>query len=504
MSIRYAVTHCEHMCAVVVSVGVGVSFTSMSAVALMQDHLKKFLLGLRVDLQAGFCVGSMERHLHRLVQNVFKLDQSGQQEVVALMPAWVDEFNSLNGGANGRATLHTQVNPRNPGQPELHAITVVFEVRPTAFVWAMVPVAPQLTMPMPMQPSVRAFLDCSVRVLDVDAAFLEKSRKDLRYFLIEGHNSNNQIYPLAFHLGFRESTNSYVDFFTNVLDYSDELRAAIDSLDTRINGDRHSGLRAAIERCLTHGAQIFYNDVVHLLRNVRANTRVKRSSNRSINARQKEVGDGVYQKVDAFVWELSRCTNHALQEEIFGRLRVVSPECWTYLYHNSDKQWWIPAYFDRVILDGGHVTSNGAEQENGEPLTSLCAPAMLALRDTQWLVGVGQPVARHCSSVECLCLVSGEVMHTTHTASSLLVFCCADMLNAMVELVDRTIGKFLMAATDRLREDPPHLLTEHANSLCKAQWQQSLTLAVTGDYCGNSLAAVSVCDAIHQPTLPRC
>lgn len=95
-------------------------------------------------------------------------------------------------------------------------------------------------------------------------------------------------------------------------------------------------------------------------------------------------------------------------------------------------------------------------------------------------------------------------MHTTHTASSLLVFCCADMLNAMVELVDRTIGKFLMAATDRLREDPPHLLTEHANSLCKAQWQQSLTLAVTGDYCGNSLAAVSVCDAIHQPTLPRC
>ena len=54
-------------------------------------------------------------------------------------------------------------------------------------------------------PAVRAFVRCSFRVLDVDAAHPNKTRKDLRYICVVMHTTNDKRLCLCFHLGSRDS-----------------------------------------------------------------------------------------------------------------------------------------------------------------------------------------------------------------------------------------------------------------------------------------------------------
>ena len=73
----------------------------------------------------------------------------------------------------------------------------------------------------------------------------------------------------------------------------------------RINGDRHSGLRGAVEATMKNGADILYNDLVHLKHNV--HTRVV-----LCNTKQR--------LADAFIDELA-CADTTVQvDEIFGRV----------------------------------------------------------------------------------------------------------------------------------------------------------------------------------------
>jgi hypothetical protein len=192
---------------------------------------------------------TVTRLIRRLCKRVFGSDEPGMADHLSKLESWVDSFNTVNDGANGRATLHTPFDPET-GSKVFHSLTIVFDV------------------------SVAAFMGCAARVLDVDAAHLSHTRSDLRYQLVEMHTANNKIVPLAFHLCFGESEATYSDMWTHILAYSDGLHRRIDSLDTRINGDRHCGLRNAIENLLEHGEFILHSDPVHLKRNVRTNVRM--------------------------------------------------------------------------------------------------------------------------------------------------------------------------------------------------------------------------------------
>ena len=95
----------------------------------------------------------------------------------------------------------------------------------------------------------------TMRTLDIDAAFLENSRTDLRYIIVEMHTCNNTIVPLCFHLCFGENTPSYEDMWDCLLSYNTGhgcLRDLIDNPSTRLNGDRNSSLRAAVESIDPH------------------------------------------------------------------------------------------------------------------------------------------------------------------------------------------------------------------------------------------------------------
>ena len=61
----------------------------------------------------------------------------------------------------------------------------------------------------------------------------------------------------------------------NVSSNGDSLRDRIDSPETRLNGDRFSGLRNAVESVMVHGGDILHNDLVHLKRNCRQHFKAK-------------------------------------------------------------------------------------------------------------------------------------------------------------------------------------------------------------------------------------
>jgi hypothetical protein len=96
-----------------------------------------------------------------------------------------------------------------------------------------------------------------------------KGRSDKNYIILEGITSTSTIFPLAFGFCFGESERTYNQFWDDVLGYSDTLKSAIDNVNTRINADRHQGIRNSCDKKLQHGAKILHNDPVHLKRNVR-------------------------------------------------------------------------------------------------------------------------------------------------------------------------------------------------------------------------------------------
>jgi hypothetical protein len=165
--------------------------------------------------------------------------------------------------------------------------------------------------------SVTLFLHCSFRVLSLDAAFKYTGRKDLNYIILEGITAGNVIFPLGFGLCFGETEPNYAVFLNDVLSYSDTLRASIDNVDSRINGDRHGGLRNAVERTLQHGAEILHNDLVHLQRNVHRNCHFP-DRKTQVNANQ-------------LLSELLHCNDMADLDTLWQAIRVFSPAMCTYL-----------------------------------------------------------------------------------------------------------------------------------------------------------------------------
>jgi hypothetical protein len=264
--------------------------------------------------------------LKNLLDIVFGSSNVGRAAQVQLLPAWAEAFNSVNGGRNGRAQVHADADP-NGGHDRLRYVNVVFGA------------------------AARAFGKCTFRVLDIDAAHLNKTRKDLRYIVVAMHTTNNKILPLCFHLCFGETTLAYEDMLHCLLSYNEGpgcLRDLIDSKLTRINGDRHCGLRAAIERRLQHGNVILHTDIVHLMRNVHDNVRLPKTSIASANA---------------LIKELASTQNHADLDTIWERISVFNSKLHDYLLNKSDPRFWIAAYFDPVF-DACKWTSNGAEIMN--------------------------------------------------------------------------------------------------------------------------------------------
>lgn len=80
---------------------------------------------------------------------------------------------------------------------------------------------------------------------------------------------------------------------------------------TRINGDRFSGLRVAIEKLLVHGKAILHTDIVHLLRNVHENVRLGRPL-LSANALVKELAATENHADLPVIWERVKAFNQKL------------------------------------------------------------------------------------------------------------------------------------------------------------------------------------------------
>ena len=83
-------------------------------------------------------------------------------------------------------------------------------------------------------------------VVVIDAATLSHGRTDRRFFLVEGTTSSNIIYPIALHYCFSENQPNYEDFFDFIKTSGyPAVIERLDDLQSKINGDRHSGLAAA-------------------------------------------------------------------------------------------------------------------------------------------------------------------------------------------------------------------------------------------------------------------
>ena len=260
-----------------------------------------------------------KRVFKNLLNLVFGTSNDGRATQVQLLPAWAAAFNFENGGRNGRAEVHAEADPKG-GPERLRYVNVVFGA------------------------AARAFGKCTFRVLDIDAAHLNKNRKDLRYIVVAMHTTNNKILPLCFHLCFGETTLAYEDMLHCLLSYNEGpgcLRDLIDSKLTRINGDRHCGLRAAIVRRLQHGNLILHTDIVHLMRNVHDNVRLPKTSIASANA---------------LIKELASTQNHADLDTIWERISVFNSKLHDYLLNKSDPKYWIAAYF-KPVYDASKWTS---------------------------------------------------------------------------------------------------------------------------------------------------
>jgi O-acetyl-ADP-ribose deacetylase (regulator of RNase III) len=327
--------------------------TKLTASTWTPTELEKWMLSQGFRPPAGLSTHARHRVYTTLVNRVFNNTEAGRTQDISKLLSWRDSFNVANNGSNGKCTVgfHAPASsgtatasqtPPVTGCPNvLNYVNIVFAS------------------------SVKAFGTFSVRVLDIDAAYLEETRKDMRYILVEMHTTNNKIVPMCFHLCFGENTESYIDMWECLLNYNDGegcLRDLIDSKDTRLNGDRNSSLRAATEEMLKHGKDILHNDLVHLLRNVHTN--VKLRGNRKHSA-------------SMYVKELSRCATHEQEQVVFDNIKLFDEKLYAYLFNKSDKQWWISAYFTHMF-DCLKTTSNGAEQENGR-MKRLLIRAMLVL-----------------------------------------------------------------------------------------------------------------------------
>jgi hypothetical protein len=281
--------------------------------------------------QAGYHVpavanSSWKNKRQRLKEHAFQTNAAGIQFQLDRLISWMHVFNSR--PSNGVATLHTMKEPHS-SVPVFRALTVVFA------------------------PSVQLFLHCSWRVLSIDAAFEYKGRSDKNYIILEGITSTSTIFPLAFGFCFGESTATYNQFWIDVLAYSEPLKSAIDSPSTRINADRHKGIRKSTETQLQHGAKILHNDSVHLKRNVR--TALQQAG---CPFSSEQVGHNADRLLD----ELMNCRDVAVVDRHWDAIKAFNSDMESYL-RGCEPQWWVEAYF-QTCMDGGKTTSNNAEQEN--------------------------------------------------------------------------------------------------------------------------------------------
>lgn len=264
----------------------------------------------------------------RLKATAFGTGAKGLQLHLTQLQSWVDTFNFREGERNGLATIHT-MEEEGSKVPVFRALTVVFDV------------------------SVRLFLHCSFRVLSLDGAFQYVGRDDQNYVLLEGITATKTIYPLAVGICFGESKETYDQFLQDVFSYSDALKKAIDSPDTRINADRHPGLRLSVEEQLTHGRETLHNDSVHLKRNVR--TALQKLGRPFSSANEGH-------QADRLLDELMQCNNHAELPDLWESIRSFNASMHNYLQECEPTRW-IEAFF-RTTMDGFMTTSNSAEQEN--------------------------------------------------------------------------------------------------------------------------------------------
>ena len=257
------------------------------------------------------------------VQSCFRAGPNGLEQNLNLLPAWVSSFNRDNHGKNGLARLGTYQDAQS-GVPTFHFLTLVF------------------------QASVSAFLHCSLNILSIDAAFLCEGREDQTFMLLMAHSSDNTIFPLAFHLCFRETTKSYVNFWQTVFDYSHELRSRIDSLDIRITGDRHGAIRAAMDEVFDNSSDMLYSDLEHLTRNACQHSGLQKNNLYEARKYVREVAASTSPDELISNWAKAQAFN----AKFANYLKLQRPE------------WWVALFF-KPVLDGGKVTSNDAESQNG-------------------------------------------------------------------------------------------------------------------------------------------
>ena len=257
------------------------------------------------------------------VQSCFRAGPNGLEQNLNLLPAWVSSFNRDNHGKNGLARLGTYQDAQS-GVPTFHFLTLVF------------------------QASVSAFLHCSLNILSIDAAFLCEGREDQAYMVLMAHSSDNTIFPLAFHLCFRETTQSYVNFWQTVFDYNHELCSRIDSLDIRITGDRHGAIRKAMDEVFDNRSNMLYSDLEHLTKNACQHSGLQ--VNKLYDARKYVREVAASTSPDELISNWAKA--QAFNAKFANYLKLQRPE------------WWVALFF-KPVLDGGKVTSNDAESQNG-------------------------------------------------------------------------------------------------------------------------------------------
>ena len=297
--------------------------------AFHKDVKIKKILG---DLQVlGYNVGEVKsaertaalKVVRVFVQSCFRAGPNGLEQNLNLLPAWVSSFNRDNHGKNGLARLGTYQDAQS-GVPTFHFLTLVF------------------------QASVSAFLHCSLNILSIDAAFLCEGREDQAYMVLMAHSSDNTIFPLAFHLCFRETTQSYVNFWQTVFDYNHELCSRIDSLDIRITGDRHGAIRKAMDEVFENRSDMLYSDLEHLTKNACQHSGLQ--VNKLYDARK-------------YVREVAASTSPDQLISNWAKAHAFNANFERYL-KSTEISWWVALFF-KPVLDGGKVTSNDAESQNG-------------------------------------------------------------------------------------------------------------------------------------------
>ena len=166
--------------------------------------------------------------------------------------------------------------------------------------------------------------------------------------VLMAHSSDNTIFPLAFHLCFRETTQSYVNFWQTVFDYNHELCSRIDSLDIRITGDRHGAIRAAMDEVFDNSSEMLYSDLEHLTRNACQHSGLQK--NNLYEARK-------------YVREVAASTSPDQLISNWAKAHAFNANFERYL-KSTEISWWVALFF-QPVLDGGKVTSNDAESQNG-------------------------------------------------------------------------------------------------------------------------------------------